>query len=58
MAKSGYNRQLIAEHPFDPDKKINYLQEHYKAGLASAMGGSSDELDKLAEKNLKGFEGK
>ena len=53
-----YNRQLIAEHPFDQDKKINYLLEHYRAGLASAMGGGCDDLDRLAEKNLKGFEGK
>ncbi|MDD6240437.1 MAG: IS21 family transposase [Eubacteriales bacterium] len=53
-----YSRQLIAEHPFDPGKKINYREEDYREGLASAMGRGCDDLDELAEKNLKGFEGR
>lgn len=50
------NTELITIHDIS-DKKINYKDEHYIAGLKSCMPNKSDEyIDELAKKNLQVFD--
>ena len=50
------NSELITIHDIS-DKKINYKDEHYIAGLKSCMPNKSDEyIDELAKKNLQVFD--
>ncbi len=51
-----YNRDLIATHEIC-EKKINYLEEHYKEGLSEVLPYyDEDTITKMAEENLKVFE--
>ena len=50
------NTELITIHDIS-DKKINYKEEHYSAGLKSSMPDKSDEyIDELAKRNLQMFD--
>lgn len=50
------NTELVIIHDIS-DKKINYKEEHYIAGLKSSMPDKSDEyIDTLAKKNLQLFD--
>lgn len=47
-----YNKDLIATHEIS-NKKINYLEEHYKNALANNLKNKNeDEIEVLAKKNL------
>lgn len=48
-----YNKKLIASHPFDESKAINYDKTHYIEGLAAATGAKGPDLEKIAEANLR-----
>ena len=50
------NTKLVVIHDIS-DKKINYLEEHYKEGLSSSIKYKSDEeIDKLVKENLELFD--
>lgn len=50
------NTELVAMHDIT-DKKINYLEEHYKEGIKGSMPDKSDEeIDRLVKKNLELFD--
>ena len=46
-----YNNELIALHTIS-NQKINYLEEHYKEGLALKFNSSSEAMEEMAKKNL------
>ena len=47
-----YNKDLIATHEIS-NKKINYLEDHYKNALANSLKNKDEnEIEKLAKKNL------
>ena len=50
-----YNKELIAMHDIS-ENKINYQEEHYKKALEKVMPyKTSEQIEALAEKNLKLF---
>ena len=50
------NTKLVVIHDIS-DKRINYLEEHYKEGLSSSIKHKSDEeIDKLVKENLELFD--
>ena len=46
-----YNNELIALHTIS-NQKINYLEEHYKEGLALKFNSSYEAMEEMAKKNL------
>ena len=47
-----YKGELVATHEISQGKSINYIEEHYKDGLATRLGNDSDDIDKIAQANL------
>ena len=46
-----YNNELIALHTIS-NQKINYLEEHYKEGLALKFNSSSEAMEEMAKKKI------
>lgn len=52
-----YSSKIIASHPYDAGKRMNYRTEDYAAGLAAIMPYmSGDDLDEMARRNLERME--